>query len=871
MLILSLLLAAVMQRTDAHAIEMHRAFLERGKQPVGVLFVGDSITEGWSSHPALWKERFGSYEPANFGIGGDKTEHVLWRIEEGGELDAVKPRLVVLLIGTNNIGDPADGIAAGVTKIVSDIHAKLPSSNLLLLGIFPRADDREGKVAAVNRSLAQLVDAHTQFLDIGAKFDATSKEIMPDGLHLSEAGYRIWADAIQSAVDNAMGGATVHPEIWPKVVTPARNPQIEKKVDALVRKMTVEEKVAQCIQPSIAYVTPDEVRQYHFGSVLNGGGGWPIDIRKVRINDWVTKADAFYAASMDTSGGKQAIPIIWGADAVHGHNNVVGATLFPQNIGLGATNDAELVEKIGAVVADEMRVTGIDWNFFPTVAAVQDIRWGRTYESYSDNPQLVAKLAASYIKGLQSHGIMATAKHYIGDGGTVGGKDQGDNVSTETELRDIHGAGYAAALKEHVDTVMASYSSWHGVKMHGNKALLTDVLKDRMRFDGFVVGDWNGHAQVPGCTNDDCAQAFNAGVDMFMVPQDWKALYEHTLGEVKSGVIPMTRLDDAVRRILRVKYRTGLFAAGKPSSRPLAGKVTLVGWHSHRAVARRAVRESLVLLKNNRNTLPLSATAKVLVAGDGADNIPKQTGGWTLSWQGDGNTNADFPGATSIWAGIREHAPNAKLSVDGSFTEKPDVAIVVYGENPYAEMIGDRQTLVYSDAPHLAMLQKFKDAGVPVVSVFISGRPLSVNRFLNASNAFVAAWLPGTEGGGIADVLFGAAQFHGKLPFEWPGYGRELKSPGNLPEEKDDAANAAHTFKVDTTGGAVTITPNEDLSRETNAGLALIFDYFTGPDTPHLTFNTPLRCLGKPPYRIAVAATSVENIRLAPGAEGPGP
>ncbi|HEX7419212.1 MAG TPA: glycoside hydrolase family 3 N-terminal domain-containing protein [Thermoanaerobaculia bacterium] len=591
----------------------------------------------------------------------------------------------------------------------------------------------------------------------------------------------------------------IHPEIWPALKPPPRDAKIEKAIDELMRKMTLEEKVAQVIQPAISNVTPEDVRQYHFGSILNGGGGWPGDVHKVTAKDWLAKADAFYDASMDTSTGKQAIPVIWGADAVHGHNNVVGATLFPHNIGLGATRDAALVKRIGEITADEMAVTGLDWDFFPNVSVVRDDRWGRTYESYSEDPSVVRKLGASFITGLQSHHIIATAKHFLGDGGTNGGKDQGDNLSTEEQLRDIHAAGYAGALNAGVQTIMVSYNSWHGQKMHDNGALLTDVLKKRMGFDGFLVGDWNGHGQVPGCTNASCPQSFNAGLDMFMVPEDWKALYANTLAQVRSGEIRESRLDDAVRRILRVKMRAGLFTEGKPSQRPLAGKMNRFGSAAHRDVARRAVAESLVLLKNNGGVLPIAPKKNVLVAGDGADSIAKATGGWTLSWQGNDNNNADFPGATSIWQGVRQRVESnggqATLSVDGSFTQKPDVAVVVYGEDPYAEFQGDRRTLIYSDPARLAMLQRFKDAGVPVVSVFLSGRPLWVNPFLNASDAFVAAWLPGTEGAGIADVLFGAHDFHGKLSFSWPKLPTQIVNRGDDPYDPLFAFGYGLTFK----------------------------------------------------------------------------
>lgn len=585
--------------------------------------------------------------------------------------------------------------------------------------------------------------------------------------------------------------ATIHAERWPEVARAlAADPELEAAVSEVLGRMTLEEKVGQVIQGQVNDVTPQDVRTYHLGSVLNGGGTHPGGERRTSPMEWVRMADAYWDASMDTSDGGQAIPIIWGSDAVHGHTNVIGATVFPHNVGLGATRDSELVRRIGVATAEEIAVTGLDWDFGPVVGVVRDDRWGRTYESFSEDPGVVAELGAAMVRGLQgepgsegfldaSH-VIACAKHFMGDGGTAGGTDQGDNLSGEAELRDIHGAGYVSAVGAGVQTVMASFSSWHGHKMHGFAPLLTDVLKDRMGFDGFIVGDWNGHGQLEGCSNGSCPDALNAGLDMYMAPGDWRGLFRNTLAQVRAGEIPLARLDDAVRRILRVKMRAHLFQRGRPSSRPLAGKLDHFGSPEHRGVARQAVRESLVLLKNNGGLLPLAPDQKVLVAGDGADNIGKQCGGWTITWQGAGNGNDDFPGGTSIWDGIREVVENAGgkavLSPDGSFTAKPDVAVVVWGEDPYAEFQGDRETLSYgADRPQdLALLKRLAAQGIPVVSIFVSGRPMWVNPELNASNAFVAAWLPGTEGGGVADVIFrgddGAVRddFRGRLSFSWP-------------------------------------------------------------------------------------------------------
>ena len=578
-------------------------------------------------------------------------------------------------------------------------------------------------------------------------------------------------------------------EGWPKLESPISDVTTEQHVEQLLSRMTLEEKVGQIMQGEIQAVTPDDIKKYHLGSVLNGGGSMPNRIANAKPKDWLALADTLYNASMDTSDGKVAIPVIWGTDAVHGHNNVTGATIFPHNIGLGATNNSDLIRQIGAVTAREVRATGIEWVFAPTIAVAQNDFWGRTYESYAEDPKLVQEYARAMVEGLQGQvnspaflqeqHVVATAKHFLADGGTFGGDDQGDARISEQELIDIHNPGYPAALSAGVQSVMASFSAWNGEKMHGNQYLLTDVLKNRMGFDGFVVGDWNGHGQVPGCTNDSCAQAINAGVDLVMVPYDWKPMYENTLAQVKSGEISAARLDDAVRRILRVKVRAGLFDK-KPSARELAGSENIIGHPEHRAIARQAVRESLVLLKNHNRVLPIKPQQTVLVAGDGADNIGKQSGGWSVSWQGTGNTNASFPGATSIYAGIKtavENAGgNAVLSADGSYTTKPDVAIVVFGEDPYAEGQGDLGTLEFEPVTktNLALLKSLKAKNIPVVSVFISGRPLWVNPELNASDAFVAAWLPGTEGAGVADVLIAKADgsanhdFKGTLTFSWP-------------------------------------------------------------------------------------------------------
>ncbi|WP_111642640.1 glycoside hydrolase family 3 protein [Marinimicrobium alkaliphilum] len=592
---------------------------------------------------------------------------------------------------------------------------------------------------------------------------------------------------------------------WPRLTSAvASDPEVEARIDKLLARMTLEEKVGQLIQPELRHVTPDDVRDYHLGSVLNGGGSFPGGDQRARVSDWLAAADAYYHASVDTRGGRTAIPIMWGTDAVHGLGNVTGATLFPHNIGLGATHNPALIRRIGEVTAREISVTGLDWNFSPTVAVARDERWGRAYEAYSEDPEIVRLYAAEMVRGLQGDPeqesflkdwhVVATAKHFIGDGGTVDGIDRGDNRDDEERLRDIHAQGYFSAIEAGVQVVMASFNSWHGELMHGHKYLLTDVLKERLGFDGVVIGDWSGHGFLPGCTPQDCPDALMAGLDIYMIPdENWKDLHHNLVDQVTRGVVTTERFEDAVRRVLRVKLRAGMFESVAPSARVLGKSPELLGAAEHRAVARQAVRESLVMLKNRDQLLPLSPAQRVLVAGDGADSIGKQCGGWSLTWQGIGTRNEDFPGATSIYQGIAETVTAAggqvQLSPAGDYEQRPDVAIVVFGEDPYAEAQGDMPNTLYKpgDESDLALLRKLRADGIPVVALFITGRPLWVNREINASDAFVVVWQPGTEGAGVAEVLFTDAEgqvrepVQGRLTFTWP------KRPDQGPINRGDA------------------------------------------------------------------------------------
>ena len=584
------------------------------------------------------------------------------------------------------------------------------------------------------------------------------------------------------------GSAIAHPELWPKAHSPAAltDARTERFVAGLLVKMSVEEKVGQLVQGDTSSLKPEDLRQYPLGSVLSGGNSPPLGgPERSPAPVWAATADAYRKVSLEARPGHVPIPTIYGVDVIHGNSNVVGATLFPHAVGLGAMHDLALVERIGKATAEETAAAGVDWAFWPTVATVRDNRWGRSYESYSEEPAETAAWARAMVRGLQGDPakwpalqqgrVAASSKHFLGDGGT-NGKDQGENASTEAELIRITAPAYAAAVDAGTMTVMASYNSWHGVKMHGNQSLLTGMLKGQMGFQGFVVGDWNAQGQLPGCTNVHCPLAINAGVDMIMAPDSWKGFYTNTLADVREGRISMARLDDAVTRILRVKARLGLFE----NRLPWENRAGVMGAPEHRAIAREAVAKSLVLLKNDGATLPLRGNAHVLIAGDGADNIGKQAGGWTYSWQGTGNTNADFPTGTSIGAGIaaalKAAGGRAEINPAGKFTTKPDVAIVVIGEEPYAEFQGDIATLEYQPGEHydLELIRSLKAQGIKVVTVFLSGRPLWVNPEINASDAFVAAWLPGSEGGGVADVLVGDAagrprrDFNGTLNFSWP-------------------------------------------------------------------------------------------------------
>jgi beta-glucosidase len=545
--------------------------------------------------------------------------------------------------------------------------------------------------------------------------------------------------------------------------------------DALLAQMTLDEKIGQMVQvDSAALKDKADVKKYFLGSVLSGGGSDPADNSPAT---WKKFADSFQAEALQT---RLKIPLLYGIDAVHGHNNVDGAVIFPHHIGLGATHDAQLVERAERVAAAEVAGTGIRWAFAPCIAVSLDLRWGRSYESFGSSPELVGKLGAAAVRGLQGEtlgkdSVLACAKHFAGDGGTMNGKDQGDTVCDEATFRKTFIAPYAPSIEAGVGSIMVSFNSWNGVKMHGNKYLLTDVLKGEMGFKGFLVSDWAAIDQLGADYKSDIEQSINAGLDMIMIPagpgegHNYAEFIAKLKDLVASGKVSSARIDDAVRRILTVKYQMGVFENPWTDS-ALTAKI---GSPEHRAVARECVRESLVLLKNEQHVLPLKKNLKrIAVVGKAADDLGIQCGGWTIDWQG--KTGNVTSGGTTLLAALKKTAGTEIIfSSDCSDLKKADVIIVVVGEQPYAEMKGDRTdlTLPAADADLIA---KAKATGAPVVTVLYSGRPLVLGKSLDASDAFVAAWLPGTEGQGITDVLFGEVKPTGKLPRPWPHDNSEL-------------------------------------------------------------------------------------------------
>jgi len=601
---------------------------------------------------------------------------------------------------------------------------------------------------------------------------------------------------------------------WPKITPDVRpDPSIEVKISSILEQMTLEEKIGQMIQPEMQQLTPEEAGRYKFGSALNGAGVWPNRDKFTSAKQWAEVVDEYWSAVDSSYEGRPfRIPFMWACDAVHGHNNLYGATIFPHNIGLGAARDPDLIESIGRITAKEIAASGMDWTFAPTVAVPTDRRWGRYFEGYGENPEIAYAYAGRMVRGLQNavgldqldQQVMASIKHWVGDGGTLNGIDRGVASCSEIELLNHHAMGYISALRAGAMVVMTSFSSWdhplnydhcpdegvpYNYKMHGSRYLMNDILKEKMDFQGVIITDWDGHAEVSKCTLGDARYVFNAGVDILMVEarQDWMSVYHNTVEDVIRGKITHNRIDDAVRRILRMKFHAHLWDKPRPRERSLVVAKNIAEWKEHREVARDAVRKSLVLLKNDNEILPLARSSRVLLTGSGVDNIQKQTGGWSLSWQSTDVVLNDFPHASTIAMAVKSIVGNQNCLCDPLLdkhanTSDFDVALVVIGEDAYAEMKGDIRpwrTLEYaalkpSYESDMAIIRRLRKDKIAVVTILLSGRPLYVNEEINLSDAFVVAWLPGTESQGITDILFRTSDekishdFHGRLPVDWP-------------------------------------------------------------------------------------------------------
>ncbi len=560
----------------------------------------------------------------------------------------------------------------------------------------------------------------------------------------------------------------------------------DEEVQPLVARMSLEEKVGQMTQAETDSLGDlEDISKLCLGSVLSGGDSDPKEGNTLK--DWTDRYDACQSKAMQT---RLRIPLLYGVDAVHGHNNIAGAVIFPHNIGLGCTGNEKLIEKIGRLTACDVRASGIQWAFAPCVTVPRDVRWGRTYEGFSEDPQLVKRLGAAAVRGLQGRDlvnplrVLACAKHFVADGGTVPQRreshhsdldvgvrlrlDQGDAIIDEQTLREVHLAPYVDAIAAGVGSIMPSYSSWNGTKCTGSRYLLTDILKEELGFEGFVISDFAAIDQVDRDYKTAIAKSINAGIDMGMVPYRHKEFHRLLCELVREGVVSSERIDDAVTRVLRVKAAMGLL---DDSRSPLADRSLHVRFSSdeHRATARQAVRESLVMLKNVGGVLPLSrGSGRIVVCGAAADDLGRQCGGWTISWQG--RPGRDQLSGTTILEGIKDAAGD-KLQVDYSATgdsaSNADVAVVVVGEEPYAEGLGDDFDLRLEDSGR-RLIQRVAQTGTPMVLIVMSGRPMVLTQEIRQAEAVVAAWLPGTEGAGIADVLFGDHPSSGQLSFSWP-------------------------------------------------------------------------------------------------------
>jgi beta-glucosidase len=722
------------------------------------------------------------------------------------QLENYVPGVAQVTIPTTNIGntDPAKAVLAGINGTTVNAQAiVVKTDNGYLVEASVPLKNNVWDIAVTHGTVVPF-NAHLN----GASTTDRDTILNWSALDLTDSSYQnpgVFAQLIFYEVGQAgLPVAKIPPTPIPEpplpfvsADAPYRNPKlpVEERVDDLLARMALVEKIGQMTQVEKNSMKSKDMTKMYIGSILSGGGGYPTGADNSAAA-WSVMVGDFQDAALRT---RLHIPMIYGVDAVHGHNNLMGAVIFPHNIGLGAANDPELMKRIGEVTAAEMIGSGVRWNFAPVLAVGQDIRWGRIYESYGENTDLVTRLSTPYVQGLQgknlsdSTSVLATIKHFIGDGGTSWGSatqgdykiDQGVTEVDEATLRKLFLPPYVSGIKAGARSVMVSFSSWGGMKMHAQKYLITDVLKGEMGFTGFVVSDWGGIDQVSPDYYNAVVTAINAGVDMNMVPTDYKRFIKTITQAVEKGDISMERIDDATRRILRVKFEMGLFEHPYTSTSLRAQ----VGSPEHRAIAQEAVSKSVVLLKNDNQALPVtSSVASVYVGGVGANDIGMQSGGWTIEWQG--KMGAITPGTTILDAIQKTVSAATKVtySESGKFdpAAKADVCFAVVGEQPYAEGVGDRADLSLSSAD-IKLTENMRAACTKLIVILISGRPMMVTDQLPNWDGFVAAWLPGTEGQGVADVLFGKKPFTGKLSFTWPRSNDQLPLDLNNPGTGDKA------------------------------------------------------------------------------------
>ncbi len=715
-------------------------------------------------------------------------DHNLTSYKEGVAQITVPPLNVGRVPGDLVVGGVQGDTAEAIGVVVETTSGYVVEMAVPLKNRVWNIQREHGNTIGFQVHLNSASESNRDLKVIWSKFDTGDTSYQNPGVFGTLTFFRVGETSVDVA--EAAPAAPAGPAVPDDAAYKQADLSTPERVDDLMSRMTLAEKIGQMTLVEKDSIVPVNITGLGIGGLLSGGGGSPDQNTAA---GWAEMVDGFQDAALSSRLG---VPLLYGVDAVHGHNNVHGAVIFPHNVGLGAAADPDLMERIGKVTASEMIATGIYWNYAPAVSVPLDIRWGRTYEGYSEDTDLVTELATAYLRGLQGDDlsdaatVLGTPKHYVGDGGTVWGSsttgdymiDQGVTEATEEVLRDVHLPPYLSAIDNGAQAIMVSYSSWAGDKMHAQQYLITDVLKRELEFPGFVVSDWGAIDQITNDYGDAVVTAINAGIDMNMVPYDYRRFIGTLTNAVEAGDVSEDRINDAVRRILTVKFDLGLFENGR-ADQDLQAEV---GSDEHRAVAREAVAKSLVLLKNEGDLLPLDTDiSRLLVAGAKADDIGVQSGGWTIEWQG---ASGDITVGTTILEAVRDTVSDSTTVVfdafgrfDNADSEGPAVCLGVVGEEPYAEGFGDSATLTLP-VTDLRMLSRLADQCDRVAVILISGRPLVVTDLLDDWDAFLAAWLPGTEGQGVADVLFGIEPVTGKLPYTWPRNVDQLGPEATDPE-----------------------------------------------------------------------------------------